>query len=821
MKVVNKLCKFTFLFFFVSLLNSPQLLAQTFTLDTQISTLTTPNASISSILDSNHTTHLAWVADTEDGEQVMYGQYTSAGVFTSTTVSQEFYRVGAVAIVSDDLGNPHITYFIKRDSNPEYTFTRSGNYAVYYAGSANGGLSFITEQVSTNVADRTNDSSGIYHSYVNGRPQIAINASAAIVVLYTSESDDFGIMATRTGASSWTRTQAFNIDDLPGNVRNGFEMLPRPTANNYLAWYNTNDPQFISNNVNTTVTGYSGSSDNKHMQLELDGNGNVHYFWFRNDSDVRAFYHTILNGNSYGTVTQIDIATKTSGSLKSVTGNLKPATLDSVTGKYYLLYLEGSFGVSGTFLIEYDPVTQSAQEFELTDVGVPFGKRSLNVHNGLISFVGGASGRLYITHQDAATLGFVNTAPTISGSPDTSVTSGQSYSFTPTADDFDNDNLTFSITNKPAWASFSTSTGVLTGTPQSSDEGSYSNVTISVSDGTDTTSLSSFSISVNPVFVNSAPAISGTPSSSVTVGNVYSFTPVSSDADGDDLTFSISNKPVWTSFNTVSGVLSGTPQSSDIATYNGIVITVTDGTDSSALSGFSITVNAIVIGNTVPTISGTPASDVIADNFYSFTPVAQDSDGDGLLFSIINQPAWSRFSTLTGKLSGTPQSSDEGLYSAIIISVSDGSATASLNAFVIEVISSDSNIDLAPLISGAPDGQVDVDELYSFSPSFSDADSINLIFSIINQPSWSTFSTSTGSLTGRPTSGDEATYNNIVISVSDGSNTASLLGFSITVNELASPTPNDDETNSSDDSGGGGLTLSILLMSLLARRQKR
>ena len=40
-----------------------------------------------------------------------------------------------------------------------------------------------------------------------------------------------------------------------------------------------------------------------------------------------------------------------------------------------------------------------------------------------------------------------NTAPTISGSPTTSMNVGEAYSFTPTASDPDNDTLTFSINN--------------------------------------------------------------------------------------------------------------------------------------------------------------------------------------------------------------------------------------------------------------------------------------------------------------------------------------------------------------------------------------
>lgn len=89
-----------------------------------------------------------------------------------------------------------------------------------------------------------------------------------------------------------------------------------------------------------------------------------------------------------------------------------------------------------------------------------------------------------------------NTAPTISGTPDNSVTEEVFYIFTPTAMDADNDTLIFSVSNLPSWASFDATTGTVYGTPLNADVGSYDNISIKVSDGTDTTILPAFSIEV-------------------------------------------------------------------------------------------------------------------------------------------------------------------------------------------------------------------------------------------------------------------------------------------------------------------------------------
>ncbi len=371
----------------------------------------------------------------------------------------------------------------------------------------------------------------------------------------------------------------------------------------------------------------------------------------------------------------------------------------------------------------------------------------------------------------------MNHPPEISGAPATSVQAGSAYSFQPAATDVDGDSLTFSIVNKPSWAVFSTRTGHLSGTPTSSNVGVNPDIVISVGDGQDTASLPAFSLEVAAP-VNRAPTISGTPATTVKAGSSYSFTPTTKDADGDSLTFSITNKPSWASFSTTTGRLSGTPDGTDVGTTSNIAISVSDGTVKATLSAFSIQVTN---SNGAPSLSGTPATSVAAGASYAFTPTASDPDGNTLTFSITNKPSWATFSTSTGKLSGTPTSGNVGTTTGIVISVSDGTLSASLPAFSIQVTSAANS---APTISGSPPTSVSAGSAYSFTPSASDANGNSLTFSIASKPSWATFSTSTGKLSGTPAAGDVGTTSGIVISVSDGSLSAALPSFSITVTSV-------------------------------------
>lgn len=293
-----------------------------------------------------------------------------------------------------------------------------------------------------------------------------------------------------------------------------------------------------------------------------------------------------------------------------------------------------------------------------------------------------------------------NRAPTISGAPATSVQAAQTYSFQPSASDPDSDALTFSIMNRPAWASFSASTGRLSGTPASTHVGAYSNIVISVSDGRASASLPPFTINVTAA-PNRAPTITGSPATSIDAGVAYSFTPNASDADQDTLGFSIQNRPIWATFDTATGRLHGTPSSAQAGAYDNIVISVSDGEASASLPAFGITVNASE--NDPPTITGSPAQNVSAGSAYSFRPNASDPDGDTLTFSITNRPTWATFDAANGTLSGTPSASHVGSYSNIVITVSDGEASASLAAFTITV--SEPTSDGAATLSWTPPTQ--------------------------------------------------------------------------------------------------------------------
>jgi hypothetical protein len=120
-----------------------------------------------------------------------------------------------------------------------------------------------------------------------------------------------------------------------------------------------------------------------------------------------------------------------------------------------------------------------------------------------------------------------------------------------------------------------------------------------------------------------------------------------------------------------------------------------------------------------------------------------------------------------------------------------------------------SSANAKPTISGSPAATARSNSPYSFVPTASDADGDTVSFQIQNKPTWATFNTVTGELSGKATIG---TFAGIVISASDGKSAATLAPFSIAVTEhvklkadialsWAAPTQNSDGTVLTDLAG--------------------
>ncbi len=374
----------------------------TYSFDAEITKITTPRAQISSYLDSNNNTHIAWIKNESDNNYLMYTKFildTKQFVTTQIPTPSTSELKWAPSIITDNNNNPHIVYIIKRDPALS-SVSRNGNNAIMYAGDSDGDGTFEVLQVSANPLVANSDVDNIYNSYVNGRPQISLEGST-ILIGYAGESNSLNdgsyIIFARKNGATWTRSQEFKFSSFSGTYSGTDDkalMLPSRMPQEAIgAWIDVSNynPQIVRKESGVWATyivaGYTATFGNSHPQIDIDAQGVIHFMWFHDEKDQ--FNHTIITGNTSVSVLEVPIE-------NAASGNFFPAAFDQSTHEKVFFY-ERSNSDNG-YLIRVDS-NNVATEYFLSGVENVFGKSALHAGNGTISLVTGSDSRnkIYVT----------------------------------------------------------------------------------------------------------------------------------------------------------------------------------------------------------------------------------------------------------------------------------------------------------------------------------------------------------------------------------------------------------------------------------------
>ncbi len=288
--------------------------------------------------------------------------------------------------------------------------------------------------------------------------------------------------------------------------------------------------------------------------------------------------------------------------------------------------------------------------------------------------------RHYITVSDGdknttkyVDIWFAPVAPELSGDTiqeigfaDSSESAYATYSFTP--QNSGNKAESWSIQNKPVWASFDSSTGTLSGTPSLDQNGTYDNIAITATNnrGSDTFTFKIVVADKTPPKKFDFKDLVG-----VEINHRYEAS-VKVDwlASGETATVSISGYEANPNNNgfMINGAGGTTVQNGDIVTVwhisanvpdTTLKTTVTIGNDSDDF----VTTTKISDSAKLPLIVGSPQTQAHLHERYSYIPqLSTDYAHFAPVtkpFEIVNKPDWAEFNTTTGELSGTPISLGE------------------------------------------------------------------------------------------------------------------------------------------------------------------
>ncbi|WP_321390426.1 putative Ig domain-containing protein [uncultured Desulfuromusa sp.] len=380
-----------------------------------------------------------------------------------------------------------------------------------------------------------------------------------------------------------------------------------------------------------------------------------------------------------------------------------------------------------------------------------------------------SDGELTDTEEISVTVNNVNRIPVLNSVGTQTVGEGALISFTISGTDADGDALSYSAENLPAGATFNPLQRLFSWTPafEVSENTRVYPVTFSVSDGL---AEDSETITINVTNVNRAPVLDEIGPQVITEGDIVNLLVNASDPDNNTLTYDASGLPAGAVFIPETFSFNWMPGNDQSGSYQ-VTFVVSDGylSDSETVT---FTVNN---GNEPPVFSAIDPQSVAENSLLSFVVSASDVNGDSLSYSASGLPDGAAFDAVQQRFSWTPDYSQAGNFT-VAFSVTDGVLSTSET---VEITVTNSN--RPPVISGSPELSAMATTGYSFTPVANDPDGDSLTFSITNKPSWASFNSSTGELSGTPTEAQVGSNTDILISVSDSTDTIALLPFTIDV----------------------------------------
>jgi hypothetical protein len=354
----------------------------------------------------------------------------------------------------------------------------------------------------------------------------------------------------------------------------------------------------------------------------------------------------------------------------------------------------------------------------------------------------------------------VDQAAAVTSANSTTFTVGAAGTFTVTATGFPAPTLSETGT-LPTGVIFTPATGVLSGTPAPGTAAAYP-IMFTAHNGIGADAVQNFTLTVGQ-----PPAITSANSTTFTVGTGGTFTVTATGFPAP--TFSETGAlPTGVTFNTTTGVLSGTPTAGTGKTYS-IMFTASNGVGSNATQNFTLTVDqAPAITSASSTTFSVGAAGTFTVTTTGFPTPTLSETGTlpaGVSFGLIGPG--------TGMLAGTPAAGTNGTY-PITFTASNGVGSPAGQSFTLTV-------NTAPVITSASNTTFSVGTPGTFtvtatgtpSPTLSETGTL---------PTGVTFNPGTGVLSGTPAAGTGGTYP-ITFTASNGVGSPATQSFTLTVDQ--------------------------------------
>ena len=265
-------------------------------------------------------------------------------------------------------------------------------------------------------------------------------------------------------------------------------------------------------------------------------------------------------------------------------------------------------------------------------------------------------------------------------------------------------------------------------------------------------------------YLNDAPVFISEPNTEALPGKPYVYAAQATDANNDDLTYSLVMAPDNMAIDATSGQVTWTPAagSTDLGTYD-ILIQIDDGRGGSAQQHYTLNVIAPP-PNRPPVFTSIPVTEIaLGGDDYQYDADATDPDYDVLSYSLAQNPANMIIDSGTGAILWAPGINDIGPHS-VSISVSDGVGGVATQAYTLTVLGDPENH--APIILSYPVEDAVAGEDYVYDVQAVDPDADPVTYSLTQNPDGMTIDPQTGLIQWSP-SPDILTTDQVSFSDSD------------------------------------------------------
>ena len=239
-------------------------------------------------------------------------------------------------------------------------------------------------------------------------------------------------------------------------------------------------------------------------------------------------------------------------------------------GNDLTIYLQDATGVA-SFVVADETVAAAGTNFIRWDVP--------NAFEAVMARIGSGDLFIFAFTRESAVTDLMPTAPTVTNKTGTV---GTAFSTTLPVGTGGDTPLSYSVSGEPAWASFNTTTRVLSGTPTAA---ATTTVTYTVEDDDGDTDSTTFNIVVSAADL--MPSLPSIANQSATVGTSFSLNFSAATGGDTPLSYTVSGNPSWLTLSTRT--LSGTPTATGTHT---VTVTVADNDNDTDTSSFTLTVSA-------------------------------------------------------------------------------------------------------------------------------------------------------------------------------------------------------------------------------------